>query len=482
VSHLLTGSPVRKAVVLLGPNQGKESYRAVTDVNGHFAIAGIVPGKYVAWVQRQGFLPVVYGAHGPNRPGKFLILSAGEARKTVNFSLEPPGVITGHIYDEDGEPLSVAVQLWRESWRTGRRTLDQAGGAASNDEGEYRLYGLPSGNYFVGNAQSPVRPSLPGNLSQSREVYAQTYYPGSEELTGAAPIKLAAGSEARNIDLHVRKTTSVTVSGVVNGPPGQNVMISFARHGEITRGASSGTNAGTFSLRGITPGSYTLTAVSHGNEQSYYAQMNVDVGTLDVEGVQVNLQRALDVAGVLRFDSDSPPDPSDFQVSLQIAIPGSASARPMRPAKDGTFTWSNTVPGTWGVTVSRLPASFYMSSPSQVEITPSMKGPIEVVISGRGARLGGKVLTPADQPVEAATVLLVKDGKDPQAVKYGITDPDGKFAMQAIPPGKYRLLAIEDIETMSWQNPDVLAPFEGKGVAVELPPAASLTQNLVVTQ
>jgi len=472
VSNLLSSGPVRKAKVLLG-TQGNPKYEAVTDTNGHYAIGGIAPGRYVLWVQRAGFLPVVYGAHGPSRPGKSIVLAAGEHRKGLDFLLEPPGVITGHLYDQDGEPLSTAVVLYRESWYQGHKRYQQSGGANADDEGEYRLFGLQAGTYLVSSAQTPVRPASP---VPTREIYPQTFYPSAEDMSGAISLKLAPGGEARNIDIRVRKTTSVNVSGTLIAQsltPQLNVTIA-RRDGLPSAGRGiMFPQPGQFAAHGITPGSYVLVARS----PTEYARMDLDVGTLDVEGIELRLSPVVTVAGALKVDGDGPPAGTIF--SLVFSNPG--QNEPVSQGlvdKENHAEWKSLTPGTWTLDFTPKLPNFFIKSPLEVEIGAQGHEPIEVVISSRGASVQGKVADNAG-PVEAATVLLVSGSS---VLQHAITGMDGTYALSRIPPGKYRLVAVEDIETNSWDNPDVARTFEGKGVAVAFGPSEKATRDLLLSQ
>jgi protocatechuate 3,4-dioxygenase beta subunit len=475
VTNLLSGGPVRKAKLVLGI-KGNPKYEAVTDTNGHYAITGIAPGRYQLALQRTGFLPTNYGAHGPNRPGKSLLLSAGESRKDVNFLLEPPAVITGHIYDQDGEVLSTSLQLFREVWRDGRKHIEVAGGANSDDEGEYRLYGLPAGNYIVGTVQSPVRPASP---VPTHEIYPPTFYPGTEDATSATVIRIAPGGEARNIDIRVHKTASVSLSGsIVTAAldPAMSLKIT-RRDGAPTQLQGMYPQQGEFSVRGVTPGSYIVNA----RTQTDYARVNIDAGTLDVSGIEVRLVPLLQLKGSLvEIDAEAP----DLTLTLTSADPNEPPAN-ARPDEKGAILWSGLTPGKWTLSFVSKASGLYLKSPGEIEIGLDGHEPIKVVVSSNGASIEGTVQSSAGHPVavEAATVLLVSDGeKNVRVLKHAITDPDGKFAMASIPPGKYRLVALEDIETSSWDNPAVAQTLEGRGLAIELAPSDKAMRTLFLTQ
>src|SRR5437762_795807 len=61
------------------------------------------------------------------------------------------GVILGRILDEFGEPLSdVQVAAMHYQFQQGRRQLVSTGRSASSDDmGEFRLYGITPGQYYL---------------------------------------------------------------------------------------------------------------------------------------------------------------------------------------------------------------------------------------------------------------------------------------------------------------------------------------------
>jgi hypothetical protein len=440
--------------VKIGRDAADSRYQATTDVDGRYSIGGIAPGKYHLWVQRPGVLPAVYGARGPNRPGKVIAIAAGETKKNVDVQVEAPAVITGHIYDDEGEPLSVPIILWHVIWRNGQKTMEQAGGGATDDEGAYRLYGLPAGTYLVSTNQTVPR------TVTSREVYPLTYYPGTPDTSNAVPLRVAPGSEASGIDFHLRKTVAVTVRGLVtNSVPGQQFTVAIERRDAAAARIPSVHTAGEFTLGRIVPGSYILTAISTGGDKTYWGSTNLDVGTLDMEDVRIAVSPVTPIAG-----KTAP------GISLQLIQPPMPAIE-VAAKSDGTFVWPNPRPGKWTIEATHLTGGQYEKSPREIEIAPAFTGPLEVAIGTDGAEVNGTA-------AESATVLLLTDGKTPRVVKYAIADADGKYELPGVPPGKYRLLALDDIETLSWEDPAVANGFEGQGVAIELAPSAKVTKDL----
>ena len=146
-----------------------------------------------------------YGSRDFLQPGVTFSLDAGQRMGDVQFRMVPNGVITGRVLDEDGEPMAlVQVQAMRHRYPQGRKQLVSYGSATTNDIGEYRIFGLPPGRYFV--SVSPRRSYLSsraaaGAAPQPEEEYVPTFYPGTADPTAAAALEIGPGAQLRGIDL-----------------------------------------------------------------------------------------------------------------------------------------------------------------------------------------------------------------------------------------------------------------------------------------
>ena len=151
VVKLAGGEPLRKTKLRL-QNMDDRTYTVavVTGADGHFEFKGLDPGKYQLRANRVGYVTSEYGQRKPNDPGAVRTLRAGQVLKDLVFRLVPAAVISGRIMDEDAEPLpGITVCALREVYSEGKRNLRTAAAVETNDLGEYRLYGLPPGRYFV---------------------------------------------------------------------------------------------------------------------------------------------------------------------------------------------------------------------------------------------------------------------------------------------------------------------------------------------
>ncbi|MCU1263244.1 MAG: hypothetical protein JWO80_6129, partial [Bryobacterales bacterium] len=468
ITNLLTGAPVRKALVVLTSSGAAHWSRSViSDGNGRFALRGIPPDRYRLAVRREGFLPSTYGAKGPNRPGKLLVLAAGQKLEDVNFVLEPPAVISGHVFDEDAEPVQgAAVQALREDFTRGTAQYTPIGSATTNDIGEYRLFGLPSGRFFLLSGQTRV------NQNGGGLVYPPVFYPATTDFAAAATVNVAAGGEARDIDLHVVKTSAVTVRGTVaNLPPGAErllqLQISRKDRARVNFGnrTSGGFNSSTgqFEFHDLTPGSYVMSGWIQDTARFLYGRQEIEVASADLDDVRFTLASGLEIPGTLKFVGGSPPAAGPQRVWLS-RVESSGPTPAAAVAADSSFVLKMVTPDTWEVGVTPIPPGAYIQSirlgeddalTRPLTIAPTAKGPLTIVIDLRGGSVEGTVRTAGEKGsgVESATVLLVPEREYQGVVSYfktAITDSGGHYELRGVAPGKYRLFAFEDMEPLAY--------------------------------
>ena len=108
----------------------------------------------------------------------------------------------------------VRVTVLTQRYVQGRREFSPVGrGAASDDRGQYRVYGLPPGQYWVSAAQL-------GGMSPSGDGqgYAPTYYPGTSNVAQAQMVSLALGQEMTGIDYVLVPVRTASVAASRLGP------------------------------------------------------------------------------------------------------------------------------------------------------------------------------------------------------------------------------------------------------------------------
>ena len=132
---------------------------AITDREGHFLLKDLEPGSYKITAARNGYAKQEYGQRIPAGQGTVVTLAGGQTLKDVAFYLIPGGTISGRVRDDGGEPITGArVELLRATYvRPGKRDFRIAGSALTDDRGEYRLYWITPGRYYL-KVDSQSRP------------------------------------------------------------------------------------------------------------------------------------------------------------------------------------------------------------------------------------------------------------------------------------------------------------------------------------
>ena len=183
---------------------GMGTQRAVvTNNDGSYVFNDLAPGRYSVRVQREGYFgPVVNGNAMPLVSRLFTV----EGRKTVteDFALVKGGVIFGKIRRPDGQPQARNfVFAGRQGYSNGRPILLTAMAGRSDDQGEYRFFYLPPGEYVVG-----VSPEPPDMTERVQDEWINVFYPGTTDVTQSVSLRLDEGQELGFIDLTLQKASA----------------------------------------------------------------------------------------------------------------------------------------------------------------------------------------------------------------------------------------------------------------------------------
>jgi protocatechuate 3,4-dioxygenase beta subunit len=498
VVNAISGEPVKKAQInvnILGGRSNAAGFGAVTDASGRFVIETLDPGRYNLSAERNGFVQQQYGARGPDRPGSPLLLNPGQHARDLVFRLLPQGVISGHILDEDGEPVQYAqIRVMRYGFVRGQRQMFSPGYGSTDDLGEYRVFGLAPGKYYLSatyrsrNTMMDVQDRNPRGAAD--EGYAPTYFPGTNDPAGASVIDVSPGAVLTGVDVTLHKTRTLRVRGRVINALGEAlppfVQIRFVPRNAALAGLNSASMAraqnrgGTFEVRDLTPGAYFLIARWQQEGKFRVVKQPVDLGNSNVDDLSVLLSAPLEVKGQVHVDGTGDVNLANVSVGLDPQGPMPMGRAYARLKDDGSFSLDNVNADTYSVTVRGLPPTFYVKSirmgdvdglDTALDLTRGAAGVLDIVISPMGGQVEGTVADPKGQMSSGATVVLVPNAprREQSALfKTASTDTSGHFNIQGIAPGDYQLFAWEDVESGAYQDPEFLKPFEsvGEGVTV----------------
>jgi hypothetical protein len=151
-----TGEPLRRAQVRVdewstGDRGGPAA--TMTDAEGRYELTQLPAGRYQLKATRGGYVEVAYGQRRPFERGRPLELSEGAVLQNIDFALPPGGVVTGRVVDETGEAVAGAsVSLARRRYIDGEKRLVAESGSSTDDRGEFRIFGVPPGDYVMSAA------------------------------------------------------------------------------------------------------------------------------------------------------------------------------------------------------------------------------------------------------------------------------------------------------------------------------------------
>ena len=227
-----TQRPVPGARVTLVPEARPQGglfapLTAETDANGVYHFANLAAGRYRLMVQRAGF--AVQGF--PPSPPPVVQALAGQTQAAPDLLLARGGVIVGRVMDHTGQPLAEARVMAMRQAPLGRGNaptlLPVGSGAQTNDLGEFRLYSLPAGEYYVQLSPRPD-PGFPGGATPRETAPAATFYPGTADPASAQAIAVSAGQTVQDIVFSAVVVPVFHISGIVvdeNGAPVADAMI-----------------------------------------------------------------------------------------------------------------------------------------------------------------------------------------------------------------------------------------------------------------
>jgi Carboxypeptidase regulatory-like domain len=496
------------AVRLQSVDDHTHTFSGVTDANGQFEVRGIDPGRYRLRVLRNGYVTQEYGQRTPNDPGAILSLRSGQDLKELLFRMLPSAVISGRIQNENGEPLPwVRVSALRATYRQGKRSLSSEVTVVTNDLGEYRLFGLRPGRYFLsaiyrpGQRLEPVEDDVDSE-DAGKSGYVPTYYPGTSDPAKATALTIKTGDEISSMDLLLEPTTVYSVRGHVNilgarrNPNG--VILALE-----ARSTGLGWNVpplrtvvdkpeGTFEIQNVLPGAYTLSAFLIEDGRRYQARQSVEVTNIDTEGIQLTPLPGMEVRGQVVWD----PKPSfDKDGALTVSIRPTDSAFQIgavaRVAANVTFSLRDVFEGPYRLTTVGQSQDCYLKSvryagleisEDEFNVVRGTQATLEVTISSRGASVQGTVKDADGLPSAGVWVVLVPEGarrSEFRLFKQTTTDQYGRYIIRGIAPGDYKLFSWEQVEANSWEDPDFLKPFEGKGESLSVQDGDGKSVDLV---
>jgi Carboxypeptidase regulatory-like domain len=503
-----TGKPLRGAFVnVIDTRAGNPTERQgrwiATDANGRWEFQDLAPGRYTISVTKSGYLKVEYGQQRPFERGKTLELKASQILEKIDVTLPRGSAITGRIFDEFGDPAAaVMVRALRHRYVDGQRQLTplsegievlaNGGGDITDDLGQFRIYGLSPGDYYVSALFSP------SGESAGRTGYLPTYYPGTASAAEARRVTMRLGEEAQNINLNLVTARYAVVSGTVlnslNAPVKASLQLSTADPSGMPVGPGTTAADGTFAFRHVPPGEYRLRVYGAQSSSGVpeFASMPVVVGGDDVAGIVLITSPGATASGRVVFEDGAKPDTRLF-VRSAATVPGATfSNTSVGVNPDLSFAVSG-LTERQTFRLGAVPDGWFLKSVMHAgrDITDAgydfkpgerVSG-IQILLTRRATTLTGIVQGDGNEPIGDYTVVAfaadgAKRGYLTRFVRSARPNQDATFTIRALPADDYLVIALEYLESGQEFDPEQLRVWEPLATKVTLVEGGTQTLSL----
>jgi protocatechuate 3,4-dioxygenase beta subunit len=537
-----TGAPLRRAQVRLSaPEIGVKM--ALTDAEGRFEFKELPAGRFTLNASKSGYVNVQFGQTRPFESGRPIELADKQVLGKADIGMPRGGVISGRIVDEFGEPLPDAVvSAMRQTWSNGRRRLLPTGRTdQTNDLGQFRMYGLPPGEYYVSASLRNTDimmmdtallggPSSGASGSTPVSGYAPTYFPGTTAAASAQRVNVAIGQEAQNTDFALAPVRLARISGTVmtsEGKPLDGALVTAmpsSRTGDVAMAFMGGgtgrtTKDGNFSITSVAPGDYTLSVrsfrmITSGGDNmmaftatisgpdggdSETAALPITVAGDDVSNVIIMTSKGGTASGRIAFEGTAPPSSAGIRITTMGA---DAEMSPMGGAgsaakDDGSFHLkglsgrrllrAGNLPMGWTLKSVRLNGDDITDAGADFKNGQDVTG-LEIVLTSKLTEITGGVSATNGSPIKDYTVVVFSD--DPQHWSLPFTrwvngarpDQDGRFRIRNLPAGSYQIAAVDYIEAGGWGDPELLDRLKTRAKRITLAEGGSEKVDLKLVE
>jgi hypothetical protein len=443
--------------------------------------------------------------------------------RQVKITLRAGGILSGKAVNAAGRPVAgLSLSAVRWSYSNGQRLLRDAHAvsgtpnATTDDLGEFRIFWLPPGEYYLRIGKEP---------SGRRQEYSpDLYFPGTPDVNLATRLVVKEGQETGGLRVTVPERVGFRISGAVintiagavpykimvapDAPPFDHEWIDAFLPDPDKNDAES-----PFEIVGVPPGSYVLDALfrvkeSDSEESNHIARTKVTVGTEDLPGVLMTVQRSSDIRGKVSLSSEAQSffrnqRGGRFQMELQFAEYSTDMSRRTLNADanedEGRMTFSAThlLQGRYRISWLPLPPDAYLADIKQdgqsvyddnIFSIGGKTTELDILVGRNGGAIQGSVvLGPAAIVSPTIAVVLAPEASrrrnlllyKRQDIGSAPADPSlYRFNFTGISPGNYKIFAFEFLERGSEFNADVLAPYESRGTLISV--AAGVTRDLQI--
>ncbi|TAK15130.1 MAG: carboxypeptidase regulatory-like domain-containing protein [Acidobacteria bacterium] len=456
---------------------------AITDAEGRWTIDKLPRGKtFVVTASKTGFAPRAWGETPPAVPPSYIELKADEKKADIDIQLAPQNFVSGTLYDEDDTPFAGAlVEALRAVYDNGQRRFVTVAESITDDKGQFRLFGMPPGQYFI-SAFDPAFAKVGDQLGQL--FYGPTFYPGTPYQDEAVRVVLDPGVpvEGLKFKLKIIKPARVTGKVVTTGVQllAGAIDIGPLRNSRIAPFAVSEADLrpdGVFQFANVIAERYRIRARGEVERQgvSHFTQYTTPVTGADISDINLILSPGALVKGVIVWEGRSTPPPQD-QTLVHVRAPmtdgssfGDALTGDITAGRE--FTLRGCMQGQHFIRVDNLPEPWRLkkvlykgSDVTDIAIDMDygqiMDG-FEVILTDVYTTVTGKVELESRDLAQAYAVIAFPTTSlnwtlGSRFVKLAYLDDKGNFSFRGLPPSEYYIAVTRDFDESDLGSSDVL--------------------------
>ncbi len=197
--------PLRRATLRLRQEFNQDFLkRSISTRRGEFTFQGVAAGTYYIEVEAPGILAFTNGTSfsefgfGLEATNLQTVTVDGTNEVKTEIRVRRGGVLTGRVSYADGEPATRArIVLYRQRGEIVSLFFPPQA-FKTNDQGVYRIEGLPAGQYFVGAVENHAGSNL---LPRDAGAIVAAFHPTASNVSAATVVSVQAGSETRDVNI-----------------------------------------------------------------------------------------------------------------------------------------------------------------------------------------------------------------------------------------------------------------------------------------
>lgn len=498
------GNPAEGVSVRISPSRNRENVS--TGKQGRYDIRDVKPGRYRVQVFDRSF-------SGQTRAVE---VAPGQKLQSVDFRLQAYGEITGRVLDENDEPVpDMVVYLVGTEYQLRATRYTFRYGANTDDQGEYRMQRVTPGVPYqlLATGRKRVLPAIsevPLDPKLRRPAFTPTYYPHAISLDSAERLVLSDGEVREGIDIRIARSPSLCIEGVLQAQGAPAILQFGIAETQPSNGYYSGGGLfgsppggttgpdGKFRICDLHPGEYRFEVSSPSDTRPhFYGRTTVAVAREDVRDLTVPALPLLPFSGEVAWYAEAPEKPVKSQVTIETwpvyRAPFMGETYRVESELPGAFSISGLRMDDYEIRIRGLPPEYYVKDITYGGLSVHNRmlrlgsavgdSPLRILIGHDSAYIHAQVQDEDAKPVTDSNVFILPASSPSEAdlaaeLIYAPTDQYGVYRSNALPPGKYYVLAADLPRDLAPETIGKLWQVKVEAAVVEL--EAEQTQQLTI--